>query len=327
MLELMRGIMTNTLEVVHTPKEIRQQLEGGYANLSFHLGNQACSELFANFKTVAEQVKPDENSAIVNALTFDDYGYGNSRYELDLRIPGAKNREDEGEFVRDHKYVLHYGPRSRSHAEAVLGTLPKDVETLLDNCEEFYQEGLRAAELGATALGINRYLFHPTNPQRNIHHLRLIDYISSDNSTHASPHFDRGTVTLAINESHPGLRGKPADNGFLAPLTESDKKELLDMDPIAHQENVAKFFASAGLRRLPERILKEYQLDQVPLLAHDVVNEKPGINRQAVVMFFNPHADSFYHHDLAKRVDMTNRRSKSLYIVPQPSETKIEAIT
>lgn len=305
-----------------SPEEIREQLGGGYANLEFGLGSQDRDQLFRGFQDVVALTQERGGEAIAEALTFSRNNYGNSQYELSLRVPDEQNPEDQDATIRDHKYVFHYGSVSRERAEAALGVLPAELGVFLDNCEEFYQEGVRVAQIGATALGIKPLLFHEANQRKDVHHLRLLDYISREKSTHAEPHFDRGVVTLAIGESHPGLRGRPSSNGFPVPLTEAEREALRHLAPIAHREGVAKFFASAGLRRLPLDVREENGLDDIPLLAHDVVNEEPGVDRQAVVMFFNPHLDTNYH-PLPNTIPVAVRRSDRFYFVPTAAETKI----
>lgn len=281
-----------------TPAEVREQIEEhGYANIGVGVNNTDTAELFASFKDFVELTEQPGGEDLKKAVAYkarpESDLLGNESYFIDLRIPGQTNTyEDAARGAgQDHKYVFHIGPQTFARATDRLGKLPAELSTLLQQSSEFYYEGRRAAMLGATALGLKDTLFHK-DPTREVHHLRLIDYIASDNQEHAEAHFDRGVVTMAINESHPGLRGRAADNGYLYPLDDQTKADLEEgLLPVAHQENVGKFFTSAGLRRLPEDIRTREALDQLPIFAHDVVNEIPGVNRYAVVQFFNPHLD------------------------------------
>jgi hypothetical protein len=286
------GIGTETRrEGIGTGGDIRAELyENGYANLAFGLGKSAVAELFANFKNFATICDEPGGEKLVEALNFKVGNKGNGIFYMKHRKPGDVNDyEKRGDVGKDDKLVMHFGAQTHSRALDVLGVLPKEMEIFLDNCAQFYMEGRRVAQIGARALGIEDPLF-PSNHKKDIHLLRLIDYTATNSEHLGEAHFDRGVVTLAISESAPGLRGKPGDNGFLKPLDEAVRQRLQrGLDPINHQEGVAKFFASAGLRRLPPATREGQDLDAIPLLAHDIVNENPGEDRQAVVMFFNPY--------------------------------------
>lgn len=297
-----------------TEAEVREQLhEQGYANIAIGVGNDSTKELFDTFKdfvALTEEQGGDKLKELVKYTARSKSEIlGNEAYFTDLRIPGKHNQNESSSRAPgdDHKYIFHFGPQTFARAldKRRRNGLPEELNTLLAQCSEFYYEGRKTAQLGAAALGIEKVLFGH-DPTREVHHLRLIDYVASESKEHAKGHFDRGVVTLAINESHSGLRGIGADNGSLAPLTSEQYKLLEDaLLPVSHEEYVGKFFASAGLRRLPEVLRAAHHLDEIPLFAHDVVNEKPGINRQAAVMFFNPTIDF------------------PKYTVPLPSETDL----
>jgi isopenicillin N synthase-like dioxygenase len=284
------GIETRK-ETSRTNEDIRTALhENGYANIAFNLGKPAVEELFSNFKTFAKLCDERNGEKLVEALNFEVGNKGNGVFYMTRRKPGDSNGyEKRGDVGKDDKLVLHFGSQTPARALDALGELPRDMATFLDNCSQFYMEGRRAAQIGARALGIDRHLF-PQDQRKDLHLLRLIDYTATESEHLGEAHFDRAVVTLAISESAPGLRGLPSDNGYLVPLDEATKQRLTTgLQPINHREGQAKFFASAGLRRLPEAIRQKQGLDEVPLLAHDIVNEQPGEDRQAVVMFFNPY--------------------------------------
>lgn len=278
----------DSFEIALTQDEVREQLHGrGYANLDFHLGKSACQELFGTFKDFVRLCDEPGGDKLKQALSFDINGRGNGEYFLDLRLPGANNEGQRG-VSEDHKYVMHYGAQTLDRVHKTIGSPPAEMKKFLDNCDEFYFRGRMTAFYGAKALGIDELLF-PEDEIDDVHLLRVIDYIGSDNGHLGEAHFDRGVTTLAMSESHSGLRGVPADNGYLRPLDDLTLQRLKHhMEPVEHHENVAKFFAGAGLRRLPSQLRAENDLDKIPLFAHDIVNERPGENRQAVVMFFNP---------------------------------------
>lgn len=288
------GLGIETVGETRADKDIRAALhENGYANLAFNLGKPAVEELFANFKTFAELCDEPGGEKLVEALNFEIGDKGNGIFYMKRRKPDDINDyEKRGDVGKDDKLVMHFGAQTYSRALDALGyPLPEEMHTLLGNCSQFYSEGRKVARVGAAALGIDWQLF-PSNFKKDLHLLRLIDYTATDSEHLGEAHFDRAVVTLAISESAPGLRGVPADNGFLKPLDEATRQRLQQgLDPIDHQEGLAKFFASAGLRRLPVATRQSRDLDDIPLLAHDIVNENPGQDRQAVVMFFNPYLD------------------------------------
>jgi hypothetical protein len=279
-------------EVIRPDYNIRAALDTkGYANLPITLGRPAVEELFENFKAFAALCEEPKGERLADAVNYETGDKGNGVFYLQRRKPGDINvREKRGTVGTDNKLVMHFGALTHARALSALnGSMPEEMRDFLDNCAQFYIEGRRAGLLGARALGVDRPLF-PANLNKDIHLLRLIDYIATDSDQLGAAHFDRSVTTLAISESAPGLRGAPGDNGFLEPLDEEVADRLRQgLDPIDHQEGIAKFFAAAGLRRLPVSTRQSQGLDEVPLLAHDIVNENPGENRQAVVMFFNPH--------------------------------------
>lgn len=288
---------------------VREQLYSqGYSNVPVGITNAQTHELFDHFKDFVALTEEPGGEELKTALAYkgrrEDRVIGNESYFIDLRVPGEHNPHESTSRAagNDHKYIFHFGPRTIEHATRNLGRqLPKIMELLLEHCSDVYYDGRKAARLGSAALGLEGILFNE-DPAMEVHHLRLIDYIASNNGEHAEAHFDRGVTTLALNESHPGLRGLPADNGYLRPISGATR-ELLEggLQPVSHLEGVGKFFASAGLRRLPEDVREENALDDVPLFAHDVVNEKPGVNRQAVVMFFNPHLEFIRYPEIPSK--------------------------
>jgi hypothetical protein len=280
----------SNIEIAINEAEVREQIhDQGYANIAFGLGKFSCDELFSDFKDFIKLCETEGGKKYIEALKFEVNDLGNGKYYLDHKKAGEKN-EDQRKISNDHKYVMHYGAQTADRAEIALGKskLPRQMRQFLEDCEDFYHAGRAAARLGTRALGIDHILM-PEDPKKDVHLLRVIDYIASDNEHLGEAHFDRGVTTLAITESSPGLRGVASDNGYLRELLPEDRERLASgMAPVDHHEHVAKFFGAAGLRRLPEKVRRQNDLDNTPLFAHDIVNENPGENRQAVVMFFNP---------------------------------------
>ena len=104
--------------------------------------------------------------------------------------------------------------------------------------------------------------------------LRFLAYEPNDSDTLATAHYDKGTGTVAVAESHGGLRIGAGQND----LTQIDRSQF---EPI--------FFAGFGWHQIAEI------LDVIPSRKaawHDVVDTGQRVNQQiarwAVVLFIDP---------------------------------------
>lgn len=282
------------IELARERHEVIGQLrDQGFANVALPLGATATAELFESFAEFVKLTKTDGGDALKQAVTHSVGNRDNGAYFIKTRKPGEAPQPGEIGAARavgkDDKDVMHFSPATIYRAHRALGlSLPKEMNVFLANCEEVYYLGRTAAKEASKGLDLQEVLFPKDCLDEEVHHLRLLDYFSSETDQLGEAHFDRSVATLAMSESHPGLRGAPSDNGFLRPPTREEIYNAHHMDPVEHHEGVGKFFASAGLRRLPSYVRRSGSLDEIPLFAHDIVNEKSGVNRHAAVMFFNP---------------------------------------
>jgi hypothetical protein len=257
----------------------------GYAEVPFMLGRAACEELFDDFLGFVELCQQPDTESLVQAVTFDVNGLGNGAYHMTYRAPGSINPvETDRTPGSDHKYTFHFGTQTKDRAtQALGGALPVEMKQCLETADEFFQEVLKSARIGAVALGLEQVMFGD-KPETWVHHMRLLHYIG-DTPDLGAAHFDRSVATLAVSESRSGLRGAPGQNGYLEPLTIEQMQELeASLMPVAHHEHVSKFFLGAGFNHLPEKDRKY----NAPLFGHDILNDAPDTSRQAVVCFLNP---------------------------------------
>jgi hypothetical protein len=294
-------------EFPHIPSagEIISSIKGlGYANVPSSIGKSVCQELFADFRTFVELCREPGGQALQDALTYSANQTGNGDYFMSYRVPGQINHLESGDRApgKDHKYIYHHGALSIGHATSELGgTLPVEMADFLSKCDDMYSEARKVARTCFSALGLEPVMFSGARVD-DVHHLRLIDYVASDEPMLGEAHFDRSVATLAIEESDSGLLGAPGQNGYLDlhpemigdktpyPTTDvSDEGFWLgdDLPPVEHQDKVIKFFLAAGVNRL--RPDQRKAADGLPLLGHSIRNDRPGQARQAVVMFLNPH--------------------------------------
>lgn len=278
-------------EAMPTPDDqtIRRELiQQGYANLPFALGSSACSDLFASFADFAALCDEPGGDQLRAAVRYDANNLGNGKYFMEHRVPGRNVHEPERAPGRDHKRIIHFGARTIEHAQKTLGSaLPAEMADFLARCDDFYDQASRVVRQGSRALGLESVLFS-TKRADEVHHLRLIDYLATDEPILGEAHFDRAVMTAALCESASGLRGIPGQNGYLVPVDRAYLEALeASLSPIAHREYTAKLFLGAGMNRLPADIREPLQ--DLPLLLHDIRNEHPGEHRQAAVFFANPH--------------------------------------
>lgn len=232
---------------------------------------------------------------------------GDGDYGQYTRIAGS---EGERGAVPDNKDIFHFGSMSRQIIESRMsGDMPLEMKDFLDVAEEIFWAGQRSKrkildELGSSKTGLIGILQSERNTLNDV--LRFITYYPNEEKL-AKGHFDRSTCTLAIGESHEGLRIATGQNGL---VVNANEKYLADLEarlkPVEHKSGEAKFFLGAGWNRLPKSIKSGYE--ELELGWHDVIPSEKQVDekvmRWAVVMFINPY---------------TEMRE---YIVPTPAETR-----
>lgn len=264
--------------------------------------------------------KSDLQTAMDRYLAFlelDDSFHKLTRYYLHDRGDGdfgqytrsAGTLGNRGE-VQDNKDIFHFGSMTRQVIEARLdGSLPSEAKDFLEAAEEIYWAGQRSKKQSLQQLDcFDTGLVGVMLPEKdNIQDvLRFIAYYPNEGGL-AKGHFDRSTATLAIGESHEGLRIAPGQNGYVLDASQQYMESLdASLQPVEHKNREAKFFLGAGWNRLPNH-LKTINED-MPLAWHDVVASDKKVDnkvmRWAIVMFMNP--------ELGLRE----------YTVPSPVETR-----
>jgi len=211
--------------------------------------------------------------------------------------------------IQDNKDIFHFGASTRQIVEHRLaGNMPQDMRDFLNASEEIYWAAQRTKRKIIPRLSNpNSDLTEVLQSERNTLNdvLRFIAYYPSTDKL-AKGHFDRSAATLAIGESHEGLRIAPGQNGLFLNVDEQ-YMQLLEsqLKPVEHREGEAKFFLGAGWNRLDDTYKAAPNL---PLAWHDVVPSEKQVNEQvmrwAIVMFINPYAEMLE------------------YAVPTPTETR-----
>lgn len=218
---------------------------------------------------------------------------GDGDYGQFTRVAGMDG--DRG-TVQDNKDIFHFGSETRQQVEAnISGKLPSDMKTFLNSAEEIFWEAERSKKqvlesfVGKTLLKI----MQPDSYNTLNDVLRFIAYHPNDEKL-AKGHFDRSTATLAIGESHEGLRIAPGQNGLMLNADQEYMNTLESrLKPVEHHEGEAKFFLGAGWNR----IYKSYRkgLEDLPLGWHDVIPSGKRVDKKimrwAVVLFVNPYTE------------------------------------
>ncbi len=241
------------------------------------------------------------------ATRFESTGRGDGDFGQYVRVAG--NQGVRG-TVPDNKDIFHFGAQSRQVVEArVSGGLPHEMKEFLDAAEEIFWAGQRSKkqalqELDWLQTGLVGIMSPEVGTVNDV--LRFIAYHPNDGLL-AKGHFDRSVCTLAIGESHEGLRITKGENGLTVDCDEAYMKGLEDtLQPVSHQPGEAKFFLGAGWNRLPDQF-KSGNHD-LPLGWHDVIESDKKVSetvmRWAIVQFCNP------------RVEFPD------YNVPTPAETR-----
>lgn len=271
----------------------------GFAAIDFALGQQDHDDLFEAFGDVIAAIQERDGQQIAEALTFQLKGREtDGDYYLVKRTPGDRHPfHPERAPGTEHKVTAHIGPLSleRSIDYFGRGNVPRDLGRLLALSAQVHNETKAALRPVYEALGID-HLMLSDDPRLDVHIVRLLRYLHTDKEKpKASLHFDRSVATLAVTESKKGLIGAPGNNNFYTPLTigEADDMAALAFNrPIDHAVHEAKFFLGAGYNHLRQEHPKD--VPRLPLFLHGVDNEEPDVERDAAVVFMNPHVEVPY---------------------------------
>lgn len=284
--------------------EFRENLwENGYAPVGIDLGKsdlQTAIDKYTAFLELDEEYH--------EATRFLQTERGDGDFGQYSRVAGSQGERGN---VPDNKDIFHFGAQTRQVIESrINGTLPRDMRDFLDTAESIFWAGQRAKRDALQMLDyFETGLVGIMQPQVGTINdvLRFITYYPNDEKL-AKGHFDRSTCTLAIGESHEGLRIAPGQNGLRLNVTEQYLDELeKKLAPVDHIEGEAKFFLGAGWNRLP-KFVKPGMYDDLQLAWHDVIPSEKQVDervmRWAVVMFLNP------------KIEFDD------YFVPSPAETR-----
>lgn len=229
---------------------------------------------------------------VQEATVFDLTDRGDGDFGQFRRLPGENSARGKRP---DNKDVFHFGSMTRQITEARLsGPLPKDLRTFMDQAEAVYWAAQRTKRNALADLG-NKGLMGAMVTERGTINdvLRLIAYYPNHGAL-AKGHFDRSVSTLAIGESHEGLRMAPAQNGLRVDANEDYMAGVeVSLQPVEHHSGEAKFFLGSGWNRLPTELRTGNE--DLPLAYHDVVETGKRVGekvmRWAIVMFSNPQLD------------------------------------
>ncbi len=264
--------------------------------------------------------KSDMQTAINRYLGF--LSVDNEYHEATKFFVSNRGDGDYGQFTRlsgsegvrgvvpDNKDIFHFGSMSRQIIEARMnGNIPREMKQFLDATEEIFWAGQRSKrkvleQLDYENTGLVSILQTERHTLNDV--LRFIAYYPNAEKL-AKGHFDRSTCTLAIGESHEGLRMTTGQNGV---VLDADETYLADLEsrlrPVDHVSGEAKFFLGAGWNRLP--IDYKIGVNDLDLGWHDVISSEKQVDekvmRWAIVMFINPYAEM------------------EGYTVPTPAETR-----
>lgn len=274
----------------------------GYSPIPIGLSHADLSEAMDAYNKFLMLSEMDFKKTKFNATVRGDGDFG--QYS---RVAGT---EAERGTVPDNKDVFHFGVLTRQVVESrYAGKTPQEVQNFLDAAEHVFWETQKAKNLALTELDVYQMgLLDVMSPEMAALNdvLRFINYYKNTNAL-AKGHLDRGVCTLAIGESHPGLRLAPAQNGLYLDCNEEYMNMVeSSLTPAEYIEHEAKFFLGAGWNRLPA----EYRIGNMdlPLAYHDVTEGDITVNKEimrwAIVMFCNPYLGFEY------------------YTVPSPPETR-----
>ena len=240
-------------------------------------------------------------------------GQTNRSLENDVLMAAGVLSHDNKREATDRKEFFHYTPDMLTELQAIheangWGDLPPELQRFLELAQPIHERGTEiradcfyAMEDHVAFKGITKSLI--SDPDwRNNSPLRILAY-HTDSTTQSlgQLHRDKGTATLALDESHDGLRvstGVDAEydelsGGYvLRNKTEASSDE--NMVLVERLRGQAAFFTADGMRR-------ETGIDHpaVEPTYHDIikVGDKeyiPGrVGRYAVILFMNPPSGTF----------------------------------
>ena len=306
------------------PQYLDTLRETGYVSFPVAISGADIDPLFEQFREFSaiawperEDGESDERYAdrcdagqeLVNAMHYKvPERPHDADYFMIHRRPGQTN-EFSRTVTNESKDFLHTGPMTLTYARERLGRrMPFVMKNLLESCAEIHEAAKAGARPVFRELGIEDLLL-AKNPMNDIHMVRVLRYLGTNASHQADLHFDRSTATMAVWESSPGLVGTPGNNALAGPMTQEEVDALAaqaDVSPINHVSGEGKFFLGAGYNRLPGDAQERQERNgSVPLLAHGVINKQSDAERDAVVVFMNPH------------------RHVEDYVVPSKAETSM----
>ncbi|HET9173792.1 MAG TPA: hypothetical protein VFN56_00755 [Candidatus Saccharimonadales bacterium] len=266
----------------------------GFVSVDFGISGADIDPLFAQFNELTDiAFQPDgSGKALIDAFHYTIPGRPNDAdYYLTHRIKGDINPYNQtGISGTDEKYLAHVGPLTLAYAHSQLGRrMPIVMRRFIELCLVLHEEAKRSAEPVFRALGIADALLAKDSTE-DIHMVRVLRYLGTQATYKAGLHFDRSVATVAAWENKPGLVGAAGHNGHLRTLDIHEADHMAataTTTPIAHRSGQAKVFLGAGYQHLPTEHRDANAF--MPLLLHGVINDTPGEERNAVVVFMNPH--------------------------------------
>lgn len=195
------------------------------------------------------------------ALILKPDGYTNRSFQQQALLEGRQLAIDPPE---DPKEYYHFTPRhfanmARNHRVFGWGPIPTEVEALNTAFAPIHR---KAAELLTRVCAI----IEETHPEINriitpegvsVSPLRLLFYHPSPLNERAGGHYDKGTLTFRIAESHQGLHVATRKGAPLKPVIRDDSK--------------AVFFPARGLvERIPDTVFRPGWHN---VAASDILNE------------------------------------------------------
>lgn len=293
----------------------REQLrEQGYISVPFGIDGSSIDPLFEQFREFSELAWAPDGSGrdLVEAMHYkvEERPKDADYFMVHRRVGEVNPFNPDRSACTENKDLAHIGPLSRRLANERLGKrMPAVMREFLDSCVEIHEETKRVVRPVFRALGIEDLML-AQDPEKDIHMVRVLRYLGSTATHKADLHFDRAAATLAAWESSPGLVGAPGNNSIgNSSLSASELESVAaqaNATPLDHQSGQAKFFLSSGYNRLPDSVHRRN--GYLPLLAHGVINEQPEEERDAVVVFMNPHL------------------GVKDYVVPEPWETGLDDV-
>jgi hypothetical protein len=284
---------------------ITSLLSEGYASVPINVSGADIDPLFQQFREFAAIAWPEREEGESDDAFTKRQAAGQELVEaMHYKIPERPNDADyymihrrvgeDTPFSRtaatENKDVLHTGPRTLSTAQERLGKrMPGAMQALLESCVELHEAVKTSVRPVYRELGIEDIML-AEDATNDIHMVRVLRYLGTNATHKADLHFDRAVATMAVWESSPGLVGTPGNNTLARPMTQAELDAMTakaDASPINHVSGEAKFFLGAGYNRLPRDIHDNN--GTLPLLAHGVVNQESSEERDAVVVFMNPH--------------------------------------